>query len=881
MLTGFDGKLVPWIVLANLFALGLTLPTNHIYIIRANATIDSHLPSYCAYCVCQNTSDGIITDCSGNGKSNPPQHLDARTIQLNLQRNRISEVKYVYFAGLYNLTMLDLSNNTIIKIEIHAFRDLIKLTRLYLNGQMHRKLFILQKVFKPGVFNGLRCLRILHVHDNLDFREARVSKIPTDALKVLTSLEELRIDGVRNATFNEEFRRLTKLSTIYMSGYNGTCEICYLDSESFVGLKHVTQLTLEKCRIKNISNGTFLWTSKLHYLDLSWNTELEIKQFGQIAVELKYTNITILKINAIHDPNRAGTEILKPDVKYLEDLKLIELHMSDNGIEYIHYGVFQMLPKTLKMLYLRKNRLSFGLYMYEAIFNNPNLDVFDAGDQAVATRSDRAFTSHFKTMFGLSNQTSVTINKVINSLSHTPRVTRSRYADQIDTAKNTIRITPTLSLKTLIFSGSMSDLRPLDFSDTVNNITVIDLSRNFIPMLTSKAFEGLVSVKHLNLSHNYIELVHANVFHGLRALQVMDLGNNLLGHVLEQDRLGEVFAPLVSLKIIDLSRNRINVVNKNVLIHMRYLERINMRDNHIETFDVDLSITQDLHWVDLSYNRIQTISEDVRTHLSKLSKYHTVQVNLSNNKLVCNCDTLPFLKWLFLSQVQFLNIDTYYCSLNNGSVKVFNGSRSDFLKQLDEDCISYQGIILGCSAGSSFILAFVISYLVYHNRWSLRYVYYMAKVKVNQKEVEDDKYEYDVFVSYCDGDAGFVATDMIHNLENMCEKKLIVRDRDFELGEVIALNISKAIRTSKKTFLLLSRRFLRSKWCNFEMNMARMEAIHMKREVIVIIFLETIPPAALPLEIMDLLRDCPNMDLPKEDALRTAFWHKCIDYINN
>jgi hypothetical protein len=213
---------------------------------------------------------------------------------------------------------------------------------------------------------------------------------------------------------------------------------------------------------------------------------------------------------------------------------------------------------------------------------------------------------------------------------------------------------------------------------------------------------------------------------------------------------------------------------------------------------------------------------------------------------------------------------------------MYNGSNLS-LSKLEEGCKSYHEIIVASSTVGSFIIAILVSYGVYCNRWKLRYLFYMARIKLDKAKVEnenDKSFAFDCFISYGDGDRSFVTVDMLQNLEVEGGKRLNIRDRDFEIGEVIAVNISKAIRTSKKTFLMLSRHFLRNKWCNFEMNIARMEAIHMNRAVIVIIFMEEIPTKVLPIELMDLLRDCPNVDLPKDKGLRAAFWQKCVDFIN-
>ncbi|KAL4235914.1 Toll-like receptor [Mactra antiquata] len=826
---------------------------------------DSDRPRYCSYCICAVLpSGGLKVNCARKGLFDRPRKLNNQTTVLDLSNNYIKTVKNTSYIGFHKLRILHLSDNRITTIERGAFRDLISLEYLYLDGQKSR-LFILQSVFQPGVFEGLDNLKLLYIHNNVDLLFADVSYVPSEAFKNLKSLSTLRIDGVKNVNFDENFKSLQNLTTLEMSDDLGTCEIGQLDNSSFIGLTSLKRLTMTKCRIKTIHNGTFSWLKNLEYLDLSWNTELEFEQFGRIAEDLK--NNTVLKylnISAIHEPNRSGIDLLSASLRHLRDMKLIEIQMNDNGIEYVDYGVFSLFPSTLKYLYLRRNKLNFGIYLEQAIFNNRNLTIFDAANQQLASRSDRAFSSKFSKVFegGL-------INKRSHSKSIGIRIRRSENSK--------------LELRTLICSGSSSDIKLIDFTNTENNITYMDLSGNFLPKVHARAFSGLLALTVLNLSSNYMELVHHTAFHGLWNLEILNLNNNLIGISLSQSSSVFLFESLGNLKEINLSWNRIYNMNKNLFSKLHSLEHIDLSENYLDSLDVSLSRITKLKTINLSSNRLHILSESFRSYLNQLSGHRMLSVNLGQNSFICNCESIPFLEWLLEpSAITFVDRDEYYCTQKSGEEVHPNSSFFEILENLEEDCVSYLEIIVGCSTSTSFILAIILSILIYHNRWRLRYIYYMAKIKLDhEKEGVDELYEFDAFVSYGDGDRIFVVEDMRQNLENVSGKRLNIRDRDFELGEAIAINISRAIRTSKRTFLMVSRYFLKSKWCNFEMNMAMMEEIHQNRKVIVIVFLESIPMEDMPIELLNILKDCPNTDFPKDPHLMDAFWRKCIHFIND
>lgn len=186
-------------------------------IVAVNATKYKKHAIYCQYCLCTNTTEGISTNCTKLGLLNPPRNLNQSTTELILKGNIIQVLQYRHLSGLFRLKLLDLSENKIKEIEVGAFKDLINLTHLFLNQQKHYNyLFVLQSVFKPGVFDGLSNLKVLRIHKNVDRRGMDVCKLPVDAFITLVSLEELYIDGLPNVTFDERFKQLKNLSRLLL-----------------------------------------------------------------------------------------------------------------------------------------------------------------------------------------------------------------------------------------------------------------------------------------------------------------------------------------------------------------------------------------------------------------------------------------------------------------------------------------------------------------------------------------------------------------------------------------------------------------------------------------------------------------------------------------
>ena len=859
-----------------------------------NVTED--LPFYCQYCRCSFHNNGLITDCEGEGLLRPSRNLDNRTTTLYLQHNDIRRIERDDFSGLKNLKLLDLSNNEIEEIDVDSFVDLDNLETLKLHSQRMCTTcsFIPKVVFGPGVFKGLTSLKYLAIHDNLDKRQDTPVDMPVAALVDLVSLEEIHMDVTGALYFDNRFTPLENMSVIHLSGISGVCNIHNLTANSFEGVPNVRNLTLEKCKIKKIDANTFWSTPNVEYLDLSFNEDLTFDKFSACSYPLQYSKIKVLKLNSIGNRNGAGTELHRHHMDTIQRMQLEELSMNDNAIEYIAYGVFHKLPRTLKRLHLRRNKFLFRITISEAVFNNQNLEMFDAGDQQIVHRTGETSAAEQAAIVRSKRDISEKDD------AHSVYVNDPSYNDSLQKiATDQMSVPPllsrhtryamplvNLSLKVLICSGSYSDFPVkalLNFTDTINVIEYVDWSGNFMPKLARDSFDGLSRVKMLNMSTNYIERITDdgnNIFNGLDSVEVLDLSNNLLGDILQRDNVGNVFSSVKELRHLNLSSNRIYRLSVRVFKTLNELRSLDLSDNYLESLDCSLEHLVHVSHVQLANNRLKTLPSTTRHAFSTIASHHGLEIDLNFNNLDCNCESIPFLDWLHTSSVKFTNTYTYYCTLRNQTKHVLGNSTSTFLQWLKEDCKSYQDVITASCASVAFILAIVVIVAVYINRWKLRYLYYMAKVRLDKANQDiPDEYFYDVFLSYGDGDWEIVAGEMVEYFETKMNLRLNIRDRDFEIGETIAITISRAIKQSRKTFLLVSRHFLTNKWCNFEMNMARMEELYTKRDVIVIVFLEPIPEHVLPMELTDLLREKPMMELPINLEQRPPFWERCKDVV--
>uniref|UniRef100_A0A8C4SCD3 Biglycan n=1 Tax=Erpetoichthys calabaricus TaxID=27687 RepID=A0A8C4SCD3_ERPCA len=97
-----------------------------------------------------------VVQCSDLGLSAVPKNIPSDTLLLDLQNNKITELKENDFAGLHNLYALVLVNNKISKVHSKAFSPMHKLQKLYFSKNM---LTEIPKNFPPSLVE-------LRIHDN-------------------------------------------------------------------------------------------------------------------------------------------------------------------------------------------------------------------------------------------------------------------------------------------------------------------------------------------------------------------------------------------------------------------------------------------------------------------------------------------------------------------------------------------------------------------------------------------------------------------------------------------------------------------------------------------------------------------------------------------
>uniref|UniRef100_A0A8C0ECH2 LRRNT domain-containing protein n=1 Tax=Bubo bubo TaxID=30461 RepID=A0A8C0ECH2_BUBBB len=191
------------------------------------------------------------------------------------------------------------------------------------------------------------------------------------------------------------------------------------------------------------------------------------------------------------------------------------------------------------------------------------------------------------------------------------------------------------SLHSLWLDGNnLTFLSPGTFH-TLSKLQELHLSRN--SRLTY--LHDLETLHDLNLRKNHIWIIQNGAFTKLLRLSMLNLGHNFIA-----DLPNQLFDGLIQLKTMHLEANRITAVNCTFR-HLLSLRNLYLNNNQISSIsDSAFSYLNKLHFLHLSKNNLSSLPIHLFTELPKL-KY----VFLSHNPWKCDCRMRWFCKTFYHS----------------------------------------------------------------------------------------------------------------------------------------------------------------------------------------------------------------------------------------
>lgn len=162
------------------------------------------------------------------------------------------------------------------------------------------------------------------------------------------------------------------------------------------------------------------------------------------------------------------------------------------------------------------------------------------------------------------------------------------------------------------------------FVDDASKIESLDLERNCLDRVPTRALSTLRSLAALSLDHNFIEVLEAHSFSNLESLLWLSLYGNRIRLIDSRAFLGTE----ASLTRLNLGGNRLGQVPRYALQRLNCLQGLRLHNNNISEILVE-NLPVSLCDLDLSGNDLVRLEDDSFVTLKHLSA-----LDLEDNKIV-------------------------------------------------------------------------------------------------------------------------------------------------------------------------------------------------------------------------------------------------------
>ncbi|XP_036407040.1 toll-like receptor 2 [Megalops cyprinoides] len=428
-------------------------------------------------------------------------------------------------------------------------------------------------------------------------------------------------------------------------------------------------------------------------------------------------------------------------------------------------------------------------------------------------------------------------------------------------------------------------LMPCPTSKLLKKLEYLDFSGNLLTDLATKESfcngEGtLQHLRSLNLSRNSLSslALMSTLFTNLNQLTSLDLSENDFSDMPAQ------CAWPSSLQYLNLSTTKLRRITPCVPPSLHILD---LNDNDLTEFNLNLPNLIELR---ISGNKFKKLPPGIflpslevllvqRNMLSMFGKsdlmdYKKLQeLEAGHNKFVCSCGFVAFFQ-LEVGQLVRLRDgpESYQCD----SPTALRGQQVGDTHLSAFECHMVVAVSVLCTL--VFLFFFISGVLCYklHAIWYLKMTWAWLKAK-RKRSVNRDDIRYDAFVSYSERDSEWVEEFLVQELENAQPPfRLCLHKRDFLPGGWIADNIMNAMEKSRRTLFVLSRHFVGSEWCRYELEFSHFRLFDENNDTAVLILLEPIAKETIPKRFCKLrkfMNSRTYLEWPEDETQRPMFWH--------
>ncbi|XP_036434159.1 toll-like receptor 18 [Colossoma macropomum] len=478
-----------------------------------------------------------------------------------------------------------------------------------------------------------------------------------------------------------------------------------------------------------------------------------------------------------------------------------------------------------------------------------------------------------------------------------------------------------LALEMLVLSDiSNPDILRFDWRFTwlnkIHHLHIHNVNFNTVPCDAWKEMRGveILDVSKNQLKDKYLFNQQCNYGETMPSLRTFNLSDNQLTSLSSFAALAGEFKRL---QTIDISHNKLGSEGNNICSWKQNITKVIANHNTlvIDSFKclpttvlyLDLSYCN-LDQLDMDYfrkaiglkevylsgNKIKFIASGWRSPnlkslaldgnsfgLISMSSFKGMpnleRLRAGNNPYHCTCDLHTFIQETTVKgKVQITdwpeNYKCYYPAdlLNTMVSQYFPGHVACDIRLV---------IVISVVTTAAVVLAIMLLCYVFSIPWYAKATYQIvrAKYRAHKEGVGlSMDYTFHAFISYSHSDADWVRDKLLPCLENSRPPyRICIHERDFMPGKWIIDNIIDNIENSQKVIFVLSRHFVNSEWCNYELYFAQQRAIGKTLRDVILVVKEPIDPKSLPskyCKLKKMLNTKTYLEWPEQPKQQVFFW---------
>lgn len=192
----------------------------------------------------------------------------------------------------------------------------------------------------------------------------------------------------------------------------------------------------------------------------------------------------------------------------------------------------------------------------------------------------------------------------------------------------------------------------------MRNVQILSLNRYNFSVLNLNQTCSITELYKLCLSENNIKFFYPSLLSCFENLKELYLSQNSLVSMSKKNWgffFGNLFFPLASLRVLDLSFNSPTVIPRHISQKNKLLSVINLSRNNIPYINFDLENLEKLMFLDMSYNSILFFDDMTRNTLQRYFPIHGLTtIDIFGNSIFCQeCKDYKSIELLLSTKLRF------------------------------------------------------------------------------------------------------------------------------------------------------------------------------------------------------------------------------------